>query len=203
MRRFFVASCVAAGVLGVVQVISLWQVAWHSAGRGSQVVVGQGCVRLWVGQPGDFPAAWPGLSAGGWTGGAMMWRPEFESRARLWVIPPPAPGGAPPVARRISGLSIVLPVYLALLPAALTAGGCGLMIKRRRRIAAARGLCRKCGYDTSGLRGRCPECGTPVFMWRAWLGRLARRSPWGAGYFGRNSAILLVPGFGGAMVPPD
>ncbi len=33
---------------------------------------------------------------------------------------------------------------------------------RRRRLAARKGLCPKCGYDLRASKDRCPECGTPI-----------------------------------------
>jgi hypothetical protein len=55
--------------------------------------------------------------------------------------------------------SVTFPLWLpAVLFAVIpTVRGCRHL---RRRLAYARGLCRRCGYDLRATPGRCPECGS-------------------------------------------
>jgi hypothetical protein len=68
---------------------------------------------------------------------------------------------APAMCLRHSGLiDVRIPLWMALV---LT--GCPTLARllgpvRRRRKRRRKGLCLKCGYDLSGGRGQCPECGT-------------------------------------------
>ncbi len=185
MRRLFILACIASAALIVIQVASLFQFYWLSSARATQVILGQGCLRVWAGQPGDFPASFPRRSVSGWTGNAMMWKPELDAAAKLWVVPPPTPSAPAAMARRITGFSLVLPIYLPLLLSVLGTGLCAFVLRRR----PAPGHCSACGYDIRGLRERCPECGSVI----AWLrALLSRRAPRAAPFAYRDATVACA-----------
>jgi len=146
--RLFLVLTIA---LAALQLASLWNISWLSRGKGVQAFVGQGVVRLWIGSPGDFAAQPSGLKLGGWTGDALIWRPEIKRQSRLWVVMPNGP------AKAVFGSLVELPVLYVL---SLSAGLTARSWLARRRLRRLPSQCRECGYDLRGIpHGPCPECG--------------------------------------------
>ena len=55
-------------------------------------------------------------------------------------------------------LSLVFPIWLAVIVTALPSGGKLVVLFRQRRRRVG-GRCPNCGYDLRATPGRCPECG--------------------------------------------
>jgi hypothetical protein len=171
MRRLFIGSCTLVALLLVLLTLSLWQVTWQSADGADQVSLTQGCLRIWIGSPGDFAGFPKQLSIGAWSGDALMWKPEFEWRGKMWVIARPT-GAAYPVARPILGTCAVLPLIISLACSGAAATGFGLVFRHRRELARTGRRCASCGYDIRGIGPRCPECGTQTGILRALMQRV-------------------------------
>jgi hypothetical protein len=154
-------------------VARLWYIGWLSRDRANRLSLSQGRLWIWVGQKDDFTAFTPGFDAGGWSGGAIEWSPEFEPNQRMYVpSAPPAPNtppGATIMAKAIYGLSITIPMWiplgLTIIPTLLIP----VAVRVRARRRAARGQCRACGYDRAGVPGPCPECGTLLRRLCRWI----------------------------------
>lgn len=176
MRRSrLLCSLAAVAILLALQILSLWSFRWQSASCASSAALSQGCIRVWSSKPGDLPGAGRS-SIGGWTGDVLLWKPEFSTASRLWVVPS-APPGVTPMARQVTGLCIVLPVFYPLM---LSIGGAGLCLAlphlaRARRVRAGR--CPDCGYDMKGGTARCPECGNTLVRVLSMLRALLPRAP--------------------------
>jgi hypothetical protein len=133
---------------------SLFSVRWTSGRGATCIALSQGTAWCWSGKPGDMRGA--GFEVGGWSGDALLWRPEWEPAQKVWVSRPGAR-----TATQIVGLSVRVPMYLPLL---LLMAGTGLLWWRNRpSVRRARlGQCPGCGYDLAGSPRRCPECGREV-----------------------------------------
>jgi hypothetical protein len=162
MSRHVFPIAAALTILAVVlSAASLWSFLWTSPSGAVRLSLIQGCAMLWWGEPGDLFSHGGGLRVGGWSGRAIIWKPEFEPANSVMVQtgPPPAPGGMPPL-KQIVGLSVVVPAWLLIPVPSVIAGITFRGWRRDRRIRAGR--CALCNYDVRGLKDRCPECGRPI-----------------------------------------
>lgn len=129
-------------------------ISWRKTSPTRDLRIGALPTLLYVGSdvpysdPFNFPSSWRITTFPRWE-----WERVFVAPSYFWKNKAgTAPGGAP---QAISS-EVRVPVWMV--AGALAGIGVWLYVSDRRR---ARGLCRKCGYDLSGLRGKpCPECGT-------------------------------------------
>jgi hypothetical protein len=177
-RRFWIALALLALCL-VLSGASLFSVRWISRSGATCIALGQGTAWGWIGRPGDFPrpaSAVAGWVVGGWSGDALLWKPELERAQKVWVARPGARAAV-----QIVGLSVRVPMYLPLL-AMLACTGLLWQANRRSVRRARRGQCPGCGYDLAGSPRRCPECGReaepgPIRALLRRLGLGARHGP--------------------------
>jgi hypothetical protein len=161
LRKWAKWACTVAAMLAVgVAVFSRFSML----GYGSVSNTGNTCWSVWAyhgqtfalsadhsGEPsGSTPTAWrEGLSSGWWWGysgeeGRIQAKAPgyaglvFGASDKVWLV----------------GVSLLYPVALTLIPAAL--------LWYRDRRGTGRHACKKCGYDRRGLAAdaKCPECGT-------------------------------------------
>ena len=121
----------------------------NSFGVKSRFVLRQSCVTLVYHRPGFARGSWLGreLFAPGWSLTSSLPHDEF---GRFWM---------PSVSHSLTAVGDIwyagIPLWT---PAALCVAGA--WIGRRLGGWRGEGVCRRCGYDVSGLpKGVCPECG--------------------------------------------
>ncbi len=151
--------------------ISLWwRVDWISTDAGTRASLRYGRFEFWHGSPGD----WSTLQSS-WRGPyglrGTKWNTEFRPMHEITVInATPIPGV---VANRSSifGLSLRFPLWIPLAIAftMLTISARPWFLRARTASRLRRGRCTACGYDLTGLTGRCPECGTSMSRVVRWL----------------------------------
>ena len=175
MRRATHVICFSAiALLACLQTASLWTLYWQSPSHATSISLSQGCIRVWSSNPGDLPGT-PGFTRAGWTGDVLLWKPELSTQSRLWVIPS-APPGVTPMARRLTGFCLILPIAY---PLALVVTGTGLSLLYPRLLRArrlSRNRCPSCGYDMTGSAGKCPECGSLLSLFLACFRRRVRHA---------------------------
>jgi len=161
MRRMFIPAVVAGALLLILLCLSLFNFTWMTGSPAGHYILSQGCVRVWIHREGDATGLPTGAGEVMWTGSNLNWRPVFDTASVLWFVPNvPTLPGTTPLARKLVGIGIVVPLLYPLALAAAAAGLSWPAYRRHRRHK--RGACTACGYSLAGLGpiGKCPECGT-------------------------------------------
>lgn len=163
MHRAFRPAVAIIVVLLIVQVSAMFSFTWASPSRGTSIALNEGALRIWRCAPGDWAFLTRPFYSSWRFSRAYQWRPVLVRSQIAVPVGPNDRSGA--TAKMVSGLHIVLPLYVPLLPALALAAAALPAHRRRRRIG--RGHCSHCGYDLHGMKpgvARCPECGQAVTL---------------------------------------
>ena len=169
MRRLFLPAAALTVISLFFLSLSLFHFDLITFRASTRITLNRASLRVWTGSAGDWGAFrfWNNIDIRGWSGNAAIWKPGFDRQASMFVqaVPTPAGGfpGAVP-AKRITGTSITLPLYLPFL--LFTAAAAITFFPWRSHRRGVAGRCRGCGYDLCGTPDRCPECGRESLVTR-------------------------------------
>ena len=162
MCKLRTIGIVVAATGAMLWMLSLFNVWWISPDQSAQIALRRGCFSTWKCQSGDWNAFTTGLHAGGFD--FVLVPHSYVPRFVLWervIVPaqPPTPSTTanPITAKPITGVRLIVPLYLVIVGGVIIMAVGWLTQRRQRRLPPE--YCELCRYDLRGSPQRCPECG--------------------------------------------